>query len=67
MKKIKQNIIGGLIFSTVCSIVYILVEHFVFQEEFNRKLIIAAIIGSTSAWFLILFLEKRSNQKKKYK
>jgi len=65
MKKIKQNIIKWIIFFAVYPIVLISMEHFVFQEEFNRGLIISAIIASIFTWFLILFLEKRRNRNKK--
>ncbi|RUT77742.1 hypothetical protein DLK05_11790 [Ancylomarina longa] len=65
MKKINQNVIRGFIFFAVYPIVLISMEHFVFQEEFNRALIISAIIASIFTWFLILFLEKWRNRKKK--
>jgi antibiotic biosynthesis monooxygenase (ABM) superfamily enzyme len=54
----KQNLIRGLLFFTVFSIVYILIQCFVFAAELDRRLIISAVVSSLLAWFLILIFER---------
>ncbi len=63
----KQNLIRGLVFFTVVTIVYVLIQCLIFGAELDLRLIISAVVSSLLAWFLILIFEriqKRSKTKK---
>lgn len=54
----KQNLIRGFVFCTTLSVVYILIQCFVFEEQFDNKLIISAVVSSVLAWLLLPVFER---------
>ena len=42
----KQNLIRGLLFFTVVTIVYVLIQCLIFGAELDRRLIISAVVSS---------------------